>query len=67
MPTGRREWGLTSRTRGVFAAACYLPAQKQLTITTDRLGLRGLYLLVADEFVLFTTAFRIIRVLAMYR
>ena len=57
------EWGLASRTRGVFAAACYLPARKRLTIMTDRLGLRGLYLLVADEFVLFATAFRIIEAL----
>src|SRR3954451_25402919 len=57
------EWGLASRTRGVFAAAYYMPAQKRLTIMTDRLGLRGLYLLVADEFVLFATAFRIIEAL----
>src|SRR4051812_17191647 len=57
------EWRLTARTRGVFAAASYVPVDGRLTIVTDRLGLRGLYLLVADEFVLFATAFRIIEAL----
>ncbi|MGE3280555.1 MAG: asparagine synthase-related protein [Alphaproteobacteria bacterium] len=57
------EWRLAARTRGVFTAASYAPAQSRLTIVTDRLGLRGLYLLVTDEFVLFATAFRIIEAL----
>lgn len=61
------KWSLAARTRGVFASASYVPAQNQLTIVTDRLGLRGLYLLVADEFVLFTTAFRIIEALRSIR
>lgn len=57
------EWQSTARTRGVFAAASYVPAQGRITIVTDRLGLRGLYLLICDEFMLFTTAFRIIEAL----
>src|SRR5215210_6621572 len=61
------DWRSTARTRGVFAAASYVPAQSRLTIVTDRLGLRGLYLLVRDEFILFTTAFRIIEALRSIR
>ena len=61
------KWNLAARTRGVFASASYVPAQNQLTIATDRLGLRSLYLLVADEFVLFATAFRIIEALQCIR
>jgi asparagine synthase (glutamine-hydrolysing) len=57
------DWRSTARTRGVFSAASYIPAQSRLTIVTDRLGLRGLYLLIRDEFVLFATAFRIIEAL----
>jgi hypothetical protein len=61
------DWRSTAQTRGVFAAATYLPARNRLTIATDRLGLRGLYLFVSDEFVLFTTAFRIIEALRCLR
>jgi hypothetical protein len=61
------EWRLAARTRGVFTAANYVPARSRLTILTDRLGLRGLYLMVTDEFVLFATAFRIIEALRRVR
>src|SRR4051794_15340608 len=57
------EGRLTARTRGVFALASYVPAENRLTIVTDRLGLRGLYLLITDDFILFATAFRIIEAL----
>ena len=54
------DWSSTIRTRGAFSAACYSPGQKQLRLITDRLGLRGLYYMMYDEFLLFASAFRII-------
>jgi hypothetical protein len=58
------DWRSTARTRGSFCAAHYLPAKQRLCLVTDRLGLRGLYFMMTDRFLVFATAFRIIEALA---
>jgi asparagine synthase (glutamine-hydrolysing) len=61
------DWSSTKRTRGAFCVASYSPKNHEVRLITDRLGLRGFYYMVCDQFVLFATAFRIIAALTSVR
>jgi hypothetical protein len=61
------DWSSTERTRGAFCVASSSPKNHEVRLITDRLGLRGFYYMVCDEFVLFATAFRIIAALTSVR
>lgn len=53
-------WDDAARTRGQYCAVFYCPRQSKLSVTTDRLGLRGLYLYVSEDIVAFASALRIL-------
>jgi asparagine synthetase B (glutamine-hydrolysing) len=56
----RGAWDALRRARGVFAIAYYDPTAGELIVATDHLGIRPVYVGVAEDFVAFATALRIV-------
>lgn len=54
------EWNSTSLTRGVFCAVHYEPTKNRISLIADRLGIRPLYYWVGKEYIVFSTALRIL-------
>ena len=53
-------WASLARAQGVFAAVHFSPQTLQLTLISDKLGIRPMYYWVSDRYVVFATAMRII-------
>jgi asparagine synthase (glutamine-hydrolysing) len=54
------DWDLLKRARGTYCAAYYEPKAHCLTLVTDKLGVRSLYLVESEGYVYFATALRIL-------
>jgi asparagine synthase (glutamine-hydrolysing) len=63
----RGDWDVLRTSRGVFSVAHYDPRAATLTLITDKLSVRPLYIYISDEHVIFASALRILEQLPMVR
>jgi asparagine synthase (glutamine-hydrolysing) len=54
------DWDILEQTNGVFNAVHFHPARRTLTLVTDKLGIRPLYVWEGEDIVVFATALRIL-------
>jgi len=59
----RAAWSRLGASRGVFSGSHYAAAPGQLSLVTDKLGVRPLYYWVGPEYVVFASALRILEAL----
>jgi len=57
-------WDLFSQTQGVYCAVHYSPTSKTVTLVADKLGLRPIYYWIGPEYVIFSSALRVLESLA---
>ena len=55
-----RDWSILRTARGVFSAAQFDPRDGRLTLVTDKLAIRPLYVSVTDDSIIFASALRIL-------
>ena len=56
----REQWPLFSKAEGAYCAAHYAPESATLTLVADRLGLRPIYYWIGPEYVIFSSALRVL-------
>jgi asparagine synthase (glutamine-hydrolysing) len=61
---GRRDWLALRHCTGTFCAAMYNPVERSLTLISDRLGARPIYYWIGPDYVVFSTALRILEGMA---
>lgn len=59
------DWSSLRECRGTFAAAHFDPASRRLYLVADKLGVRPVYYWANDDWVVFSTAFRVLERLSL--